>query len=67
NTQLHQNLEQLEVRAFGCLLEDLLERLDVTEQTETLTQLQVLTTRCLDETVNQRPLFNEISKQLRSL
>jgi len=67
NPQIHQGLEQLEVRAFGCLLEELLARINAIEQAETLIQLKELTTLCLQENVNQRPLFNEISGFLRSL
>ncbi|MDX8388755.1 MAG: leucine-rich repeat-containing protein kinase family protein [Ghiorsea sp.] len=65
--QLHQNLEQLEVRAFGCLLEELTERLDTKEQGTTLKQLKTLTNKCLQENVSKRPLFKEISAQLTSL
>ncbi|MAD43139.1 MAG: protein kinase [Arcobacter sp.] len=59
------NLEQLEVRAFGYLIEELL---DISKQDnkhksiiELLNKLKIL---CLDEIVINRPLFKDILKQL---
>lgn len=66
-------LELLEVRAFGCLLEELLERVDVTADSHqsidsgssTQKQMEILRDRCLDAEVSQRPRFLEIVSQLR--
>ena len=68
-------LEQIEVRAFGCLVEELLDqsqaeaatatnrpRLDATRQA-----LEALRDRCLNPNVGQRPLFAELTQQLSLL
>jgi len=55
-------LERLEVRAFGCLLEELVARCDAP-----LPGLADLAAACLDETSAARPLFEDIVKRLRSL
>ena len=56
-------LQRLEVRAFGCLLEELLQRSDasLTESLEPLLQ------RCLHSEPGQRPLFAEISRALQDV
>ena len=61
--------ERLEVRAFGCLLEDLLDRCmstDTMSYKETITILRALEKECMSENVKQRPLFTEILKQLQT-
>ncbi len=59
---LGSEIESLEVRAFGCLLEDLLDRCsDSAEQIKPLRQLQQL---CLQPTTSDRPRFEEIYQQL---
>lgn len=58
-------LERLEVRAFGCLLEELLERCSPSpEARHTLSDLQ---TRCTQECIAGRPLFAEIAATLAGL
>jgi serine/threonine protein kinase len=62
-------LQRLEVRAFGCLLEELVERcqgsLTLSDvMFETLADLQQ---RCLQPTVSARPLFTEIHQTLAEL
>ena len=61
-------LQQLEVRAFGCLLEDLLERCKLDENDLALKRqvdlLADLRTGCMDEAVEKRPLFAEIGERL---
>jgi hypothetical protein len=60
--EIAQALEQIEVRAFGCLLEDLLDRCSVTDKFfENLRQLQQ---DCLNPIVDQRPLFKTIGQRL---
>ena len=59
-----QALEQIEVRAFGCLVEELLERAAISEVSiacqharQTLADLR---DRCLSKSVAQRPRFSEL-------
>ncbi len=61
-------LEKLEVRAFGCLIEELLYLCSKDNQDdnirESLLQLQIL---CLNNIPKKRPSFNQILKQLNKL
>ena len=57
-------LERIEVRAFGCLLEELAERCD---ETATATALRDLGDRCLDADPAVRPDFARIDAALRAL
>ncbi len=60
-------LERLEVRAFGCLLEELLARLDRDDRAchpTPIQQLSHLQQRCVDTVVEQRPDFANIVAQL---
>lgn len=59
--------ERVEVRAFGCLLEDLLDRCvpaDSMSHKETITNLRALQKECMSQSVEKRPLFREILIQL---
>ncbi len=66
-------LEQIEVRAFGCLLEELLQHtvMDARSQREDLQAialrlvLQQLCDACLNQVPGKRPLFAEVLGQLR--
>lgn len=58
-------LEQIEVRAFACLLEELLER--CTGDPATLEQLSTLQEACNQPDPNQRPLFSTITATLNKL
>ena len=63
-------LEQLEVRAFGCLLDDLLRHCPPTQNpTEgtRLAKLQQLRQDCLHPVPSERPVFAAISNRLESL
>ncbi len=60
-SELGLKLEQLEVRAFGCLLEDLLDRCLENELTLMLRQLQQ---SCLQSNSFLRPTFRSIVRQL---
>lgn len=55
-------LQRLEVRAFGCLLEELISRCPDTQQ---LAPVSVLQARCSQENSLQRPLFGEVLEVLR--
>jgi hypothetical protein len=60
--------ERLEVRAFGCLLEDLLDRCSVADEEvqamKTLNGLRQLQSDCMQLEPRDRPLFLEICKTL---
>ena len=60
-------LQRIEVRAFGCLLEELLERCDHNETNEKLMLLKNIQANCMQETIAERPLFNEIIRVLDGL
>jgi hypothetical protein len=66
--QAHQAvaLQKIESRAFGCLLEELIERSGALPDPVALT-LCTLRDRCLDERPATRPLFSDIEAVLRSL
>lgn len=67
-----QRLEKIEIRAFGCLLEDLLSHLATSESQKksnktfntyanSLEALEQLTKNCLQPAVEKRPLFAEVT------
>ncbi len=60
------SFEQLEVRAFGCLLEDLLDRCTVDDdaQQSKVKNLEKLKAECLSEAVEKRPSLSEIMTRL---
>ncbi|WP_168789474.1 leucine-rich repeat-containing protein kinase family protein [Paraburkholderia aromaticivorans] len=61
-------LQRLEVRAYGCLLEELLERCDWPEAQANIRALLVeLKDNCLSEAIGSRPLFDEITARLLAL
>lgn len=60
--------QQLEVRAFGCLLEELIERCErPTGSQGGLTALVQLKARCLSDRPKSRPLFEEMEQLLGAL
>lgn len=65
-----QALERLEVRAFGCLLEDMLDRCTLEESSEhtwAVESLRGLQQDCLNQVLSQRPRFTEIGERLTSV
>ncbi len=61
-------LERIEVRAYSCLLEELLDRCAATpEERSTVDALRVLQQRCEQTDVTARPLFEEISRSMKSI
>jgi hypothetical protein len=61
-------MQQIEVRAFGCLLEELLDRCDAaSEERNIVDALGALQRRCHQPDVSARPLFDEIFSSLTSL
>lgn len=67
-TVLTTALQRIEVRAFACLLHELLQRcVEPVEASHVIDALQVLQTRCAQPAVKARPLFAEISTCLMAL
>ncbi|MDQ6952979.1 MAG: lipopolysaccharide kinase InaA family protein [Mariprofundaceae bacterium] len=65
-----QAIERLEVRAFACLLEELLSRLDAEHRMVSATQVQQLEQLqkdCCHPDTKQRPLFNQIHPTLQNM
>jgi Protein tyrosine and serine/threonine kinase/Leucine rich repeat len=60
-------LERLEVRAFGCLLEDLLDRCQLPASVQVRQRLDRLQQDCLQPLPSERPLFVEISRILAEI
>ena len=68
DTEMAPTLQRLEVRAFACLLEELLEHCQATDESPAaLEALQILQRRCAQPAANERPLFAEIQKILADL
>jgi hypothetical protein len=68
DSNLGNALQRIEVRAFACLLEEVLARTQaITEENHVIDALRELHTRCNHAMVNSRPLFAEIKFILSSL
>lgn len=68
DVELALGLQRLEVRAFACLLEELLDRCDApAEGNHTVNALRELQHCCGTKEVNERPLFDEIRSRLMPL
>ncbi|QHL89287.1 protein kinase [Nibribacter ruber] len=69
NRELATNLEKIEVRAFGCLLEDVLPfvTFEASARQKTVQELATLQEDCLQPQVTQRPSFAEIEDRLAHL
>lgn len=66
--EFRQGLQRIEVRAFGCLLEELLERCDVPPNGQAIVgALYALQQRCVQSQNEARPLFKEIVDELGRL
>jgi serine/threonine protein kinase len=66
DVQQAQALQRMEVRAFACLLEELLERCPAAAAVPQVWEVLCgLATACSQEDVQQRPLFSEIEETLR--
>lgn len=63
--QAAEALQRIELRAFGCLLEELLAACDETDRSSPALQpLAALQTRCLTDSPDNRPLFAEVVQAL---
>ena len=61
-------LQRLEVRAYGCLLEELIDRCDwLDTEADIAAKVVALKENCLSEDIGNRPLFDEIAAVLRQL
>lgn len=61
-------LQRIEVRAFGCLLEELIERcVTPTVDQEAIEELKLLQMKCIQENITARPLFSEILSAIGDL
>jgi hypothetical protein len=67
NLSIANGLQRLEVRAFGCLLEELLDRCAGSDDVRTLRKLDDLKSQCLSARPASRPLFHEISVRLNGM
>jgi len=68
DVRLAAGLQRLEVRAFACLLEELLDRCDAPLEAQNIVNvLRDLQRRCTQSEVNHRPLFDEIRSALTLL
>jgi len=68
--KLSHAIERIEVRAFGCLLEELLHRItsdSVSEDAAVVDKLLQLKQRCLAENTKQRPGFSDIHQTILGL
>lgn len=65
DSDMANGLERLEVRAFGCLLEELLERCNLSpDDRRELSLLNDLKSSCLSDNSERRPSFDEITERL---
>jgi hypothetical protein len=65
---LSQSLERIEVRAIGCLLDDLLVRLaDPQSSDPVVTQLHDLRDTCMIPQLNDRPMLSELCDRLAAI
>jgi len=60
-------MQAVEVRAFGCLLDDLLSLCQCSNNTEKYQKLSNITKSCLQDSTLKRPSFMEITKQLKKV
>jgi len=68
DTELACSLERIEVRAFACLLEELLEHCKPQpENQQVMHALGILQQRCAQPEVSMRPAFSEIVRSLKLL
>jgi hypothetical protein len=66
--ELNAALQRVEVRAYGCLLEELIERCDwLDAEAAIAAKLMALKENCLSDDVSSRPLFDDIVAVLRQL
>jgi len=62
---LAENLQRIEARAFGCLLQELLAHCETNDALENLADLEKIMHQCLAETPAQRPRFASLEASLQ--
>ena len=62
-----QALQRIEARAFGCLLEELLERCDDTDRDPDLQRLAAVQRQCTLDVPSQRPTFDQLKHELDAI
>ncbi|MFL9813036.1 serine/threonine-protein kinase [Stutzerimonas sp. VN223-3] len=62
-----QKLQRIEARAFGCLLEELLERCDDADSDPRLQRLSGLQQLCMSDLPSQRPAFGKLKRELETI
>jgi hypothetical protein len=60
-------LQRIEARAFGCLLEELIDRCSEPAGSRIMDQLADLKTACLDGRIEDRPLLQDIARRLSGI
>lgn len=66
---IYKLVESLEVRAFGCLIEEMLSLLmkDETFNLDVISSFRILQERCFNENILQRPSFQEIVNSIENI
>jgi hypothetical protein len=67
SSDIHEQIQRIEVRAFGILLSELLAILKDRPYPEITESLSLIATSCLAEVLNQRPLFSAINVSVQNL
>ncbi|MDP1523134.1 MAG: leucine-rich repeat-containing protein kinase family protein [Methylotenera sp.] len=68
DVRLSTDLQCIEVRAFACLLEELLDRCESTFKSQhVFDSMRTLQWKCAQPEVNERPLFDEIQSELKTI
>ncbi len=66
--ELGELIERLDVRAFGCLLDDMATRIPEDEdESDLISSLKMIISRCFREDVRQRPSFMEVYQDLKKI
>lgn len=60
-------LQRLEARAFGCLLEELLDRCDAAQDDSRIERLRALQQACMLDTPARRPAFSDMKRALETI
>lgn len=66
-TESGRTLQRIEARAFGCLLEELLQRADDRGTSSRLLQMEEIRQRCMDDTASARPDFTALAERFKEI
>jgi hypothetical protein len=67
NAREAEAIEKIEVRAFGCLLDDMLMHANEVENNSIIQHLAELRNNCMQESILSRPNFESICMQLENI